>query len=72
MGRSAHAANICVAVMLRAANTAVQALMAEISPWMLRNPVSVQAGLLIEAITLDHQYGSLRRGIRLSRWYGLR
>jgi hypothetical protein len=35
MDRSAQAANISVGVMLRAANTAVQALMAEISPWML-------------------------------------
>jgi hypothetical protein len=33
--RLAHAANISVAVMLRAAKTAVQALIAEISPWML-------------------------------------
>ena len=37
MERSAHAANISVAVMLRAAKTAVQALIAEISPWMLDN-----------------------------------
>lgn len=33
--RSAHAANISVAVKLRAAKTAMQALIAEISPWML-------------------------------------
>jgi hypothetical protein len=37
MDRSAHAANISVAVILRAAKTEVQALIAEISPWMLDN-----------------------------------
>lgn len=34
--KSAHAAKIWVAVMLRAWKTAVQALIAEISPWMLK------------------------------------
>ena len=35
MERSAHAAKISVGVMLRAAKTAVQAFIAEISPWIL-------------------------------------
>jgi hypothetical protein len=39
MDKSAHAAKICVGVMLRAANTAVHALIAEISPWMVGSPV---------------------------------
>jgi hypothetical protein len=35
MDSSPHTAKISVGVMLRAAKTAVQALMAEISPWIL-------------------------------------
>jgi hypothetical protein len=41
MDNSAHAAKISVAVMLRAAKTAVQALIADISPWILRCMISV-------------------------------
>jgi hypothetical protein len=36
MDKSAQAAKISVGVMLRAAKTAVQALIAEISPWILQ------------------------------------
>jgi hypothetical protein len=41
MDSSPHAAKIAVGVMLRAAKTAVQALMADISPWILIRRVSV-------------------------------
>jgi hypothetical protein len=41
MDSSPHAAKMAVGVMLRAANTAVQALIADISPWILSSGVSM-------------------------------